>query len=277
MIWGWFLRVGPFYRDICQLVASLVCETLFKRLNLVPGTPLPLPPTTTAEAASKNLDVLRPSVQALASWIYRGTKTEAKRERVRLAAASLPPPELAQMALRPQARAVARGRRCLAAAAVLSFAAPLAAAHSLTQHFGGRSRLLQPALFVGGAVHDFTLARASTTSRSAAAPLSFACRPRPHRQVAASRPGSARLPAGASMLNTSCVPHLRQIRRRRPLGESERLLHERIPSWLSRGRAKLQRSPGAAAEGPRHAPAKAKTGESLCYSFHFTLPLHLRD
>ena len=182
------------------------------------------------------------------------------------------------MALRPQARAVARGRRCLAAAAVLSFAAPLAAAHSLTQHFGGRSRLLQPALFVGGAVHDFTLARASTTSRSAAAPLSFfACRPRPHRQVAASRPGSARLPAGASMLNTSCVPHLRQIRRRRPLGESERLLHERIPSWLSRGRAKLQRSPGAAAEGPRHAPAKAKTGESLCYSFHFTLPLHLRD
>jgi len=47
MIWGWFLRVGPFYRDICQLVASLVCETLFKRLNLVPGTPLPLPPTTT--------------------------------------------------------------------------------------------------------------------------------------------------------------------------------------------------------------------------------------
>ena len=204
-------------------------------------------------------------------------KAEAKRERVRLAAASLPRPELAQMALRPQARAVARGRRRSAAAAVLVFAAPLAAAHSLTQHFGGRSRLLQPALFVGGAVHDFTLARASTTSRSAAAPLSFACRPRPHRQVAASRPGSARLPAGASMLNTSCVPHLRQIRRRRPLGESERLLHERIPSWLSRGRAKLQRSPGAAAEGPRHAPAKAKTGESLCYSFHFTPPLHLRD
>ena len=277
MIWGWFLRVGPFYRVICPLVASLVCETLFKRLNLVPGTPLPLPPTTTAEPASKNLDVLRPSVQALASWIYRGTKTEAKRERVRLAAASLPPPELAQMALRPQARAVARGRRCSAAAAVLSLAAPLAAAHSVTQRFGGRSRLLQPALLVGGTAHDFTLARASTTSRSAAAPLSFACRPRPHRQVAASRPGSARLPAGASMLNTSCVPHLRQIRRRRPLGESERLLHERIPSWLSRGRAKLQRSPGAAAEGPRHAPAKAKTGESLCYSFHFTLPLHLRD
>ena len=55
------------------------------------------------------------------------------------------------MALRPQARAVARGRRCLAAAAVLSFAAPLAAAHSLTQHVGGRSRLLQPALFVGAA------------------------------------------------------------------------------------------------------------------------------
>ena len=51
MIWGWFLRVGPFYRVICPLVVSLVCETLFKRLNLVPGTPLPLPPTTTAEAA----------------------------------------------------------------------------------------------------------------------------------------------------------------------------------------------------------------------------------
>ena len=176
------------------------------------------------------------------------------------------------MALRPQARAVARGRRCSVAAAVLVLAAPLAAAHSLTQHFGGRSRLLQPALFVGTA-HDFTLARASTTSRSAAAPLSFfACRPRPHRQAAASRNGSARLTAGASMLNTSCVPHLRQIRRRRPLGESGRLLHERIPSWLSRGRAKLQRSPGAAAEGPRHAPAKAKTGESLCYSFHFPPP-----
>ena len=182
------------------------------------------------------------------------------------------------MALRPQARAVARGRRCSAAAAVLVLAAPLAAAHSLTQHFGGRSRLLQPALFVSGAAHDFTLARASTTSRSAAAPLSFfACRPRPHRQAAAARTGSARLTAGASMLSTSCVPHLRQIRRRRPLGESGRLLHERIPSWLSRGRAKLQRSPGAAAEGPRHAPAKAKTGESLCFSFHFTPPPTPRD
>ena len=74
MIWGWFLRVGPFYRDICQLVASLVCETLFKRLNMVPGTPLPLPPTTTAEPASKNLDVLRPSVQALALRPKRGQK-----------------------------------------------------------------------------------------------------------------------------------------------------------------------------------------------------------
>ena len=177
------------------------------------------------------------------------------------------------MTLRPQARAVARGRRCSAAAALLVLAAPLAAAHSLIQHLGGRSRLLQPALFVGGAVHDFTLACASTTSRSAAAPLSFACRPRPHRQVAAARPGSARLPAGASVLGASRVPHLRRIRRRRPLGKSGRLLHERIPSWLSRGRAKLQRSPGAAAEGRRHAPAKAKTGESLFfYSFHFTPP-----
>ena len=74
IFWGWFLRVGAFYRDICQLVASLVCETLFKRLNLVPGTPLPLPPTTTAEAASKNLDVLRPSVQAPTTGAREGQK-----------------------------------------------------------------------------------------------------------------------------------------------------------------------------------------------------------
>ena len=51
MIWGWFLRVGPFYGDLPARGISSFAETLFKRLNLVPGTPLPLPPTTTAEAA----------------------------------------------------------------------------------------------------------------------------------------------------------------------------------------------------------------------------------
>ena len=91
MIWGWFLRVGPFYRDICQLVASLVCETLFKRLNMVPGTPLPLPPTTTAEPASKNLDVLRPSVQAPTTGAERDKsrgKTRARTTRCGVSASS---------------------------------------------------------------------------------------------------------------------------------------------------------------------------------------------